>query len=178
MKKTLNGPQQESFSQEDRMKKLLSLAAVAEAAIGVALIVMPSLVGRLLLGTELTDVSIPIARVTGIALIGLGVACWPNWTAVCGMFDLRRACHGVPSLSRSCRRLHRNPFMAGCCPPRSSDAASRAGLVQAAREQTSLTGQIGCCLVGHFVSEFCTRHACHHSCRGSRVDCSFPQPLP
>ena len=67
------------------MKKLLTLAAVAEAATGLALIVVPSLVGRLLLGTELTGVSIPIARVTGIALIALGVGCWPGSTALCGM---------------------------------------------------------------------------------------------
>jgi Na+-driven multidrug efflux pump len=51
----------------------------------VALIVVPSLVGRLLLGAELSGVAIPVARVTGIALVGLGVACWPNWTALFGM---------------------------------------------------------------------------------------------
>jgi hypothetical protein len=56
-----------------------------EAATGVALIAAPSLVGRLLLGTELTGVSIPVARVTGIALIALGVGCWPGSTALCGM---------------------------------------------------------------------------------------------
>jgi hypothetical protein len=39
---------------------------------------VPSLVGRLLLGEELTGVAIPVARVTGIALIALGVACWPG----------------------------------------------------------------------------------------------------
>ena len=67
------------------MKKLLTVTAVAEAATGVALIVLPSLVGWLLLGTELTGVSIPIARVTGIALIGLGISCWPGCTPLCGM---------------------------------------------------------------------------------------------
>jgi len=67
------------------MKKLLTFAAVAEAATGVALIVLPSLVGRLLLGTELTGVAVPLARVTGIALISLGAACLPNCSALCGM---------------------------------------------------------------------------------------------
>ncbi len=43
-----------------------------------ALIVVPSLVGRLLLGAEPTGVAIPVARVGGIALIALGVACWPG----------------------------------------------------------------------------------------------------
>jgi len=35
-------------------------------------------VGRLLLGEELTGVAVPIARVLGIALTALGVACWPG----------------------------------------------------------------------------------------------------
>jgi hypothetical protein len=60
------------------MKKVLVLAAVSEAATGLALLIVPSLVVRLLLGEELTGVVIPVARVTGIALIALGVACWPG----------------------------------------------------------------------------------------------------
>ncbi len=60
------------------MKWALVLAAVGEALTGVALLVVPSLVGRLLLGEELSGVAIPVARVAGIALIGLGVACWPG----------------------------------------------------------------------------------------------------
>jgi hypothetical protein len=65
--------------------RVLAVAAVAEAATGVALIVVPSLVGWLLLGVELTGVANPVARVLGIALIALGVACWPGGTALCGM---------------------------------------------------------------------------------------------
>ena len=49
-----------------------------EAATGLALLIVPSLVGRLLLGEELTGVAIPVARVAGIALIAFGVACWPG----------------------------------------------------------------------------------------------------
>jgi hypothetical protein len=60
------------------MKRVLILTAVAEAATGAALLMVPSLVGRLLCGEELTGVAIPVARVTGIALIALGVACWPG----------------------------------------------------------------------------------------------------
>ena len=60
------------------MKRVLVLTAVAEAATGVALVMAPSLVGRLLLGEELSGIAIPVARVAGIALIGLGVACWPG----------------------------------------------------------------------------------------------------
>jgi hypothetical protein len=58
--------------------RVLALAAIAEAATGLALLVVPSLVGRLLLGAELTGVALPVARVLGIALIALGVACWPG----------------------------------------------------------------------------------------------------
>lgn len=67
------------------MKKVLTVAAVAEAGLGVALIVVPSLVGRLLLGSDLAGVAGPLARVAGIALIALGVACMPGCTALGGM---------------------------------------------------------------------------------------------
>jgi hypothetical protein len=60
------------------MKWVLVLAAVAEAVTGLAMLIVPSLVGQLLLGEELTSVAIPIARVAGIALIALGIACWPG----------------------------------------------------------------------------------------------------
>ena len=60
------------------MKKVLIFAAVAEAATGLALLIVPSLVGQLLLGEELTGVAIPVARVAGLGLIGLGIACWPG----------------------------------------------------------------------------------------------------
>jgi len=67
------------------MKKLLTMTAVAELATGLALMVVPSLVGQLLLGAELTGVSIPVARVAGIALVALGVGCLPGRTALSGM---------------------------------------------------------------------------------------------
>jgi hypothetical protein len=60
------------------MKWVLIFAAVGEAGTGLALLIVPSLVGRLLLGEELTGIAIPVARVAGIALIALGVACWPG----------------------------------------------------------------------------------------------------
>jgi hypothetical protein len=67
------------------MKRLLGLTAIIEASTGLALIIVPSLVGRLLFGAEFTGVANPAARVTGIALLALGVACWPGSTAFCGM---------------------------------------------------------------------------------------------
>jgi hypothetical protein len=60
------------------MKYALTFAAVAEAATGSGLLIVPSLVVQLLLGEQLTGVAIPVARVAGIALIGLGIACWPG----------------------------------------------------------------------------------------------------
>ena len=48
------------------------------------MLLVPSLVGQLLLGAELTGVAVTVARVAGIALIGLGVACWPG-TPLLGM---------------------------------------------------------------------------------------------
>jgi hypothetical protein len=60
------------------MKTVLIFAAVSEAATGLALLIVPSLVGQLLLGEELTGIAIPVARVAGIALIALGIASWPG----------------------------------------------------------------------------------------------------
>lgn len=60
------------------MKRVLIFAAVAELATGLALLVIPSLVGQLLLDAELTGIATAIARVAGVALIGLGVSCWPG----------------------------------------------------------------------------------------------------
>jgi hypothetical protein len=76
------------------MKKVLVVAAIAEGVTGLTLLIAPSLVGRLLLGEELAGVAIPVARVAGIALIALGIACWPGpplvgmliYSAVVGLY--------------------------------------------------------------------------------------------
>lgn len=65
-------------------RTLLVVAAAAEAAMGIALIVAPSLVAQLLLGEGLTGAGVPVARVAGVALIALAVACWPG-TPLIGM---------------------------------------------------------------------------------------------
>lgn len=70
------------------MNRLLAFAAAAEALTGAALMTAPSIVGRLLLGAELSGVAAAVARVAGIALIALGVACWPGGatgSGFCGM---------------------------------------------------------------------------------------------
>lgn len=66
------------------MTRALLVAAVAETTTGLALVLAPALVGQLLLGADLTGPAATVARVTGIALIGLGIACWPG-PAILGM---------------------------------------------------------------------------------------------
>jgi hypothetical protein len=60
------------------MNKMPIFAAGVEVVTGLALIVAPCFVARLLFGTDLTGVSIPVARVAGIGLLSLGIACWPT----------------------------------------------------------------------------------------------------
>ena len=55
------------------MKRALIFAAVGEGATGLALLIVPSLVGQLLLGEELSGIAIPVARVAGIALSHWGL---------------------------------------------------------------------------------------------------------
>jgi len=58
------------------MNLLLTFTAIIEAATGLALSVVPSVVVRLLLGGEISGASIPLGRVAGASLLALGVACW------------------------------------------------------------------------------------------------------
>jgi len=60
------------------MKSVLTFTAVVEVAAGLALLIVPSLVARLLFGEGLAGVAISVGRVAGIALIALGIACWPG----------------------------------------------------------------------------------------------------
>ncbi len=62
------------------MKSVLRFSAVVEVATGAALLMAPSIVGRVLLGERLEGVATPLARVAGIALVALGVACWGRAT--------------------------------------------------------------------------------------------------
>jgi hypothetical protein len=57
---------------------LLFLAAVLEAATGVALIVSPPVVVRVLLGEDVLGAGMILGRVSGFALLSLGLACWPG----------------------------------------------------------------------------------------------------
>jgi hypothetical protein len=68
----------------DAMKVALLFAVVFEAAFAAALLIVPSLVGLLLFGVQLTGMAVIVARMAGIALIGLAVACWSG-TPLLGM---------------------------------------------------------------------------------------------
>jgi hypothetical protein len=66
-------------------KPLLAFTSAAEAGTGLLLMVSPPLAGRLLLGTELVGPGAVACRIAGAALVGLGVACWPGFTPLCGI---------------------------------------------------------------------------------------------
>jgi len=60
------------------MGKIFKLAALAETGTGVILLAYPPIVVRLLFGAEIDGAGVMMSRLAGIALIGLGVACWPG----------------------------------------------------------------------------------------------------
>jgi len=57
---------------------LTTVSAAIEAATGIALLAVPELVARVLLGAGLSDSGIAVGRVAGFALLSLGLACWPT----------------------------------------------------------------------------------------------------
>ena len=60
-----------------QMKNLLTLTAFIEAGTGLVLVAFPSQLATLLLGSSLdAPVALTVARVAGVALLALGVACW------------------------------------------------------------------------------------------------------
>src|SRR5207248_11690756 len=64
------------LSLPNAMNRLLKLTAIIEAATGLGLIAVPAIVVRLLLDAEMSGATIPLARVAGVALFALCVACW------------------------------------------------------------------------------------------------------
>lgn len=55
---------------------------------GLVLVIYPPVVIKLLFGAEIVGAGMVLSRIAGIALIALGVACWPCATAsraLCGM---------------------------------------------------------------------------------------------
>ena len=67
---------------------LLAVAAMAEAVTGLVLLAYPPIVVQLLFRAEIAAAGIVISRLAGIALIALGIACWPGRgasRALCGI---------------------------------------------------------------------------------------------
>ncbi len=70
------------------MKKILGLAALAEAGTGLIVLVLPTNAVRLLFGAEVSGTGILVSRIFGLTLIALAVACWPGT-------DMRQAFRGM-----------------------------------------------------------------------------------
>jgi hypothetical protein len=61
-----------------KTRTTMSLSSAIEIATGLALIAVPEMVARLLLGNELPDTGVAVARLAGCGLFSLGLACWPD----------------------------------------------------------------------------------------------------
>lgn len=59
------------------LRKVLLMAALVEVVTGLALLLDPAVVAKLLLGVEVPAIGMVLGRCFGIALLALGVACWP-----------------------------------------------------------------------------------------------------
>jgi hypothetical protein len=58
------------------VKRLLIVTSIIELPTGLGLISVPSIVVHLLLNAEISNATIPLGRVAGVALLTLGVASW------------------------------------------------------------------------------------------------------
>jgi hypothetical protein len=73
---SLQGPKVAVAHRQSVQRPLLTLFAVGEGLTGLGLILAPRLTSALLLGRQPGLVGPMIARVTGVALAALGIACW------------------------------------------------------------------------------------------------------
>ena len=55
---------------------LLTAGAVLEIPVGLALLLVPTLVAELLLGATLDETGLAIAKLAGGAVLAIGIACW------------------------------------------------------------------------------------------------------
>ena len=68
---------------------LILVCAVLETGTGLALLVVPRFVVRLLLGAQLLGAGVATSRLCGVALVSFGLACWPEWEAPSQLLDRR-----------------------------------------------------------------------------------------
>jgi hypothetical protein len=59
-------------------RRIVAFASAVEFATGLALFLDPALVVRWLLDQPMTGAATPLARCFGVALLALGLACWPQ----------------------------------------------------------------------------------------------------
>jgi len=116
--------------------RLVAVAAAAEALTGLVLVVYPLMVIKLLFGAEITGIAVVISRFAGLALIALGVACWPYGfasRALCGMLTYSFPCYPGSSLPWPQWHLEWAASVAGSSLACRPNAASCLGLAQASR---------------------------------------------
>ena len=63
---------------EETSRRILAFAAIVEAGTGFVLLADPAIVVSLLLGAEVSGAARALGRCFGIALLALGLACWPT----------------------------------------------------------------------------------------------------
>jgi len=67
-----------SETNRNALGKVLAFAAIVEGGTGLVLMINPALVAILLLGVEVSGAGTLLGRCFGIALLALGLACWPT----------------------------------------------------------------------------------------------------
>jgi len=60
------------------IRTLVVLSAAVEMATGIALMAAPGFISQALLGQNLSGTGIAVARLAGLGLFSLGLACWPG----------------------------------------------------------------------------------------------------
>jgi hypothetical protein len=60
------------------LRKLLAFCAVVEIATGIALMIAPEMVAAMLVRGQTNELATLLGRCMGIALLALGLACWPQ----------------------------------------------------------------------------------------------------
>lgn len=61
-----------------RLRRLLVFCAVLEIGTGIALMIAPEMVAAMLVRGQINELATLLGRCMGIALLALGLACWPQ----------------------------------------------------------------------------------------------------
>lgn len=64
------------------MNLLLVIASLGEVATGAIVLAYPPIAARALFAADISGAGVTLSRIAGVALIGLGVACWPRDNAL------------------------------------------------------------------------------------------------